>query len=405
MKRVLKENSGLLESFDASKILELVHQQQLVEKVVEGLVPSPSDATKSSVSSCSSKSKGHKSYTIPAGTPSYKPTPIEVLKKAKPTTSKVESYIPTDKSTKSTASSGLYQPSRVQSTHKQDAFVPSGMVPEVSYFPSTKDSNNTHNDCYKPPSNLTYNIVNYEPTSKELSTTEPSYSPSCTGLIMDVDYSPSPALQVEPTYSPVESSSQMEVDYQPSAIGSCTLSPEKYLELFENTDEEGGKETKKEKCSRKSSKEEEEKRRKEKERLRRKEKEKRSSKSKSSNHKHSDDKSSSSSFKRSSKSKSSSSSSHEKSKVKAGLDSDSDVDDECYRIFQVRHVLLVYLRSNSDYFSTLFRNINRAKIKAIFQRNENPRNYLLPQWKIPSFLSRSSALLMWLAQHLQDQSQ
>ena len=98
VKRVLKENEQLLGNFDASKIMELVGQQKLVEKVVEHLTPSSNgilkdspkdpagdplkdgskDPGKNEVNSTYSKTKGHKTYTIPAGTPAYTPTPLAV---------------------------------------------------------------------------------------------------------------------------------------------------------------------------------------------------------------------------------------------------------------------------------------------------------------------------------------
>nr|CAG4641478.1 EOG090X01LQ [Eurycercus lamellatus] len=346
VKRVLKDSGHLLEGFDASKIMELVGQQKLVEKVVQGLAPEikKPDSNKSA--------KGHhKTYTIPVGTPAYTPTPLAVLKKTKPV--KVENYVPADSSNKSTTT---YKPSRV--TAKPDTYTPSGLstAPDVNYTPSSRDSDNIINDRYTPPSSSDCDLADYQPTSKEFNSMEPSYSPSCSTTVQGVDYSPSciTMLTAEPTYSPAQSHSTAEVvvaDYTPSS-----LSPEKYLELFENgssgnteassPEKKAAKTESSSSSSRKRSKEDEEKRRKEKERLRRKEKEKEkstsSSSSSSSKTKHSSSKKSSSSSSSSSSKKSkysetkssSSSSKNGKSKIEEDPGSDSDVDEECYRIFQ-----------------------------------------------------------------------
>jgi len=330
VKQVLKENSHLLENFDASKIMELVGKQNLVEKVVQGFAPEPTkcDAT-------SQKNKGSKSYNIPVGTPAYTPTPLAVLKSSKPSSSKDESYTPTDGSTK--ASHATYNPSK--STPKQDVYTPSGpkLPLDVNYTPSKRASDNITNDRYTPPSNLECDYADYQPTSKVFDILEASYSPSCDAPGVGVNYQPSTitSLVREPTYSPVQSVNQTSVEYTPSSINSFTMSPEKYLEdLFENPGENSEKNVPADSSSRKRSKEDEEKKRKEKERLRQKEKKREREKT---------EKSSSSSKKSSSSSSSTrneSKSSHKQDKVKSktsrvDMDLDSDVDEECYRIFQV----------------------------------------------------------------------
>lgn len=177
VKRVLQENGQLLRNFDASQIMELVGQQKLVEKVVEHLNPPANESpTKTETeSSAHSKTKSHKVYTIPAGTPAYTPTPLAVLKRTKPIGSKDDNYVPSSSESKCTVT---YQPSKFKNS-RLDEYSPSplDMAPDVNYTPSSRDSNNIINDQYTPPSN-TYSDVDYQPTDKALSSTEPSYTPS-----------------------------------------------------------------------------------------------------------------------------------------------------------------------------------------------------------------------------------
>ena len=407
VKRVLKENGQLLENFDASKIMELVGQQKLVEKVVEHLAPPVSPKKiEGNPRESSHKSKSHKTYNIPVGTPAYTPTPIAVLKKGIAIPSKVENYEPTKSSSgrvatykpsskvaskseetytpstlestsvpsrvdnyvprnSSTSSTIVYKPSKVISKTEEGYTPPSTIenTPDVNYTPSSRDSDNIISDRYTPPSNLNCD-VDYQPTTRELSSVEPSYSPSCSTFESGIaDYSPSSisTLSTEPSYSPAPTSSSVsfEVDYTPSSLtGSQQLTPEKYLELFEAAEEASDTESKKK--HRKTKEEERKKREKEKERerererRRRKEKEREKEKKKSSRSssdqdskaKHSSSKKSSSSSPRKSKSsdvkssesKKSESKSHESksSKNEVEMDSESDVDEECYRIFKVR---------------------------------------------------------------------
>ena len=376
-----------MENFDASKIMELVGQQKLVEKVVEHLAPVPNP--KKPEGNSSHRSKSHKTYNIPVGTPAYTPTPISVLKKSQTLPSKVENYEPSKPSStgrvatykpSSKVSSKIleesYTPSTLESTQSRvvDNYVPSNSsnnstatykpskvvvkseegytpstlenTPDVNYTPSSRDSDNVISDRYTPPSSLNCD-VDYQPTTRELSSVEPSYSPSCSKFESgSVDYSPSSisTLTTEPSYSPAPASNTpVEVDYTPS---SKTLTPEKYLELFEIGDAEEAatkKKHAKDEERRRREKEKEREREKEKRRRKEKEKEKKSSSSKSSDQdsksKRSSNKHSSSSGSSSKKSKSSESKSHESSKSsknEAEMESDSDVDDECYRIFKVK---------------------------------------------------------------------
>lgn len=406
VKRVLKENGQLLENFDASKIMELVGQQKLVEKVVEHLAPPVSPKkVEGNPRESSHKSKSHKSYNIPVGTPAYTPTPIAVLKKGITTPSKVENYEPTKPSSgrvatykpsskvaakseetytpstlestsvpsrvdnyvprnSSTSSTATYKPSKVVSIKTEEGYTPPSTLentPDVNYTPSSRDSDNIISDRYTPPSNLNCD-VDYQPTTRELSSVEPSYSPSCSTFESGIaDYSPSSisTLSTEPSYSPAPTSSSVsfEVDYTPSSLASGQqLTPEKYLELFEDAEEASESESKKkhrktkEEERRKREKEKERerekerRRRKEKEREREKEKKKSSrsssdqdSKSKHSSNKKSGSSSSSPKKSKSSESKKSESKSEESksSKHDVEMESDSDVDEECYRIFKV----------------------------------------------------------------------
>lgn len=400
VKRVLKENGQLLENFDASKIMELVGQQKLVEKVVEHLAPATSP--KKPEGNSSHRSKSHKIYNIPVGTPAYTPTPIAVLKKGISTPSKVENYEPTNSSagrvapykpckvSSSSKSEESYTPSSLgsSSTHQsrvdnyvptnssntstatykpskvvvksEEGYTPSTLenTPDVNYTPSSRDSDNVISDRYTPPSSLNCD-VDYQPTTREFSSVEPSYSPSCSTFESGmVDYSPSSisTLTTEPSYSPAPASNlSMQVDYTPSSLaGGQQLTPEKYLELFETgegdetteTIETASKKFKsdkdEERRKREKEKERERRRRKEKEREREKRKSGSSrssdqdSKSKRSSNKHSSS-SSSSKKSRSSDSKSSESKSESKSykNETTEMESDSDVDEECYRIFKV----------------------------------------------------------------------
>lgn len=405
VKRVLKENGQLLENFDASKIMELVGQQKLVEKVVENLAP-PSSPKKIDGNSkeSSHKSKNHKIYNIPVGTPAYTPTPIAVLKKTMTIPSKVENYEPSKSSTtgcvatykpsskvaskseetyvptalestsipsrvdnyvprnSSTSSTATYKPSKRVSKSEEGYTPPSTLenMPDVNYTPSSRDSDNIISDRYTPPSNLDCD-VDYQPTTRELISVEPSYSPSCSTFESGIaDYSPSSisTLSTEPSYSPAPTSGSvsLEVDYTPSSLTSSQqLTPEKYLELFEDGEQPSEAEEKK---KHKSSKEEdrrkrekEKERERERERRRRKEKERerekkksRSSSDQDSKSKHSSSKKSSSSSPRKSKSSDVKSSDSQKSESKSyeskssknevEMESDSDVDEECYRIFK-----------------------------------------------------------------------
>nr|CAG4650757.1 EOG090X01LQ [Simocephalus serrulatus] len=400
VKRVLKENGQLLENFDASKIMELVGQQKLVEKVVEHLAPATSP--KKLEGNSSHRSKSHKIYNIPVGTPAYTPTPIAVLKKGIPTPSKVENYEPTNSSagrvapykpckvSSSSKSEESYTPSSIgsSSTHQsrvdnyvptnssntstatykpskvvmksEEGYTPSTLenTPDVNYTPSSRDSDNVISDRYTPPSSLNCD-VDYQPTTREFSSVEPSYSPSCSTFESGmVDYSPSSisTLVAEPSYSPAPASSNvpMQVDYTPSSLAGGQqqqLTPEKYLELFETgegdepveTNEAASKKAKSEKDEerrkREKEKERERRRRKEKEREREKRKSGSSrssdqdSQSKRSSNKHSSS-SSSSKKSRSSESKSKSSESKSYKNETTEMESDSDVDEECYRIFK-----------------------------------------------------------------------
>lgn len=408
VKRVLKENGQLLENFDASKIMELVGQQKLVEKVVEHLAP-PSSPKKTDGNSkeSSHKSKSHKIYNIPVGTPAYTPTPIAVLKKSMTIPSKVENYEPSKPSTgcvatykpsskvaskseetyipsslestsvpsrvdnyvprnSSTSSTATYKPSKVVSRSEEGYTPPSTLenMPDVNYTPSSRDSDNIISDRYTPPSNLDCD-VDYQPTIRELVSVEPSYSPSCSTFESVIaDYSPSSisTLSTEPSYSPAPTSSSLsfEVDYTPSSLtGGQQLTPEKYLELFEDGEQASEAEAKKKQRSNKEEdrrKREKEKER-ERERRRRKEKEREREKKKSRSSSDQDSKSKQSSSKKSGsssprKSKSSDVKSSESiksqsksyesksSKNEVEMESDSDVDEECYRIFKVS---LVYI--------------------------------------------------------------
>ena len=176
VKRVLNENGQLLRNFDASKIMELVGQQKLVEKVVEHLAPPSSGSQlKSETEASNLKAKSHKVYTIPVGTPAYTPTPLAVLKRTKPVGSKDDNYVPSSSESKCTAT---YQPSKFKSS-QVDEYSPSplDLAPDVNYTPSSRDLNNIINDQYTPLSN-TLSDVDYQPTDKALSSTEPSYTPS-----------------------------------------------------------------------------------------------------------------------------------------------------------------------------------------------------------------------------------
>lgn len=369
VKRVLQENEQLLRNFDASKIMELVGQQKLLEKVVEHLAPVPNESQSKTETEASSHSKvkGHKLYTIPAGTPAYTPTPLAVLKRTKPVGSKNDNYVPSSSESKCIAT---YQPSKFISNRVDEySPSPSDLTPDVNYTPSSRDSNNIINDQYTPSSN-THSDIDYQPTDKALSSTEPSYTPSFSVSAevaqiengLQVDYSPSSitTLTKEPGYTPAPSSQPQQASYTPSSL--CILggeedpiSPEKYLAMLESeiasTDSERLKPASKESSHSKDkrrSKEEDEKRRKEKERSRRKEKERRDRKSDSSDKKRKEERSSSKSSESQHKCKSSSSkessrsrssSSHSKSKSKSdrshvNRELGSDVDEECYRIFQ-----------------------------------------------------------------------
>lgn len=242
VKRVLKENQDLLSNVDATKIMELVGQQKLVEKVVQNL-PLATNSGKQPVSVPNNlKAKGHKLYTIPAGIPAYTPTPISVLKKTKPHGSKVESYVPARASSQANIS---YEPSKVSSRVEESYKLPN-TLPDVNYTPSCRDSDNViwgKSQEYTP-SMSSGCVVDYQPTSKALSSGEPSYSPAnCSGG-SGVDYSPSSitTLMSEPTYSPVVSKKHLKVEYTPSSLLGkeqvySPLSPERYLAMLENAEE------------------------------------------------------------------------------------------------------------------------------------------------------------------------
>lgn len=421
VKRVLKENGQLLENFDASKIMELVGQQKLVEKVVEHLAPASSP--KKPDVNVSQKSKNHKIYNIPLGTPAYTPTPIAVLKKGVPVQSKVENYEPsshssvgrvaqydpskvvpklddsytpsslsskpsqskTDSNTyvptnSSTVSTAVYKPSKA-GMKSEEGYTPSTLenTPDVNYTPSSRNSDNVISDRYTPPSSLNCD-VDYQPTTRELSSVEPSYSPSCsTQEPHTIDYSPSSisTLTSEPSYSPAPANSvSLDVDYTPSSLSSGQqLTPEKYLALFEAGEDAAASETEAKKKSRSDKEEERRRREKDKERRRRKEKERqrerekrKSGSSRSSDQDSKDSKSKRSSSKhgsssrskksRSSDTKSSPSKSYESksSKNETEMETDSDVDEECYRIFKVIFITisLVYIHDYKfDWFNTI----------------------------------------------------
>merc|ERR1712071_618494 len=285
-----KENEQLLGNFDASKIMELVGQQKLVEKVVEHLTPSSNgilkdspkdpagdplkdgskDPGKNEVNSTYSKTKGHKTYTIPAGTPAYTPTPLAVLKRTKPVGSKDDGFIPSNPVSKSTTAT--YKPSKPsKNNHKNrvDEYSPSlsDLAPDINYTPSSRDSNNIIRDQYTPPSNYSNSNINvdYQPTNKALSSIEPSYMP--VGNCTEVEYSPSSigTLTTEPGYSPAPSSHQPQLaNYTPSSFtikgDECEdpISPETYLAMLEVEEVAPSK-----KSSRQRDEEREEKRRKE----------------------------------------------------------------------------------------------------------------------------------------------
>nr|CAG4646056.1 EOG090X01LQ [Macrothrix elegans] len=372
VKRVLKENRQLLENFDASKVIELVGQQKLVEKVVESLAPPVVQSPKkpeATVNNQQHKSKGHKTYNIPVGTPAYTPTPISLLNKTKPTVSKVENYVP---KTSSSCSTATYKPSKVlPKSDSEETYTPSSTdsTSEIKYTPSSKTTDTpTSNDRYTPPSSSDCEF-DYRPSTRELVSSEPSYSPSCSNLDQRViDYSPSTisSLTTEPSYTPAQTSNPIEVDYTPSSLGSShQLSPEKYLELFEADEPEPPKKPKsdqedeeKKKKERERDKERERRRRREKEKKRQKEKEREKDREKGSSSKSSDSDSkskrsgsssnsskhrSSSSSKKSKHSDSTPSKSKERYESKSSeatlhalteMDSESDVDEECYRIFK-----------------------------------------------------------------------
>nr|CAG4649957.1 EOG090X01LQ [Sida crystallina] len=252
VKKLLRENEQLLENVDAAKIMEFVGQQTLVQKVVENLSPLQKmvNQHQNSVTS-QSKTKAHKIYSIPVGTPAYTPTPLAVLKKSKPTASKTESYVPSTFSKPSISVS--YEPTSKVSAKKEETYTPSinsTTAPTlVDYTPSSRDSDNIIYDQYTPPSSTNCNY-DYQPTNRELSSTEPSYSPSCTTKPVScvIDYSPSNISTLpgsEPTYSPAENGTTNKIEYTPSSCNrtavkeiSSPLSPEKYLAMLEVGKEE-----------------------------------------------------------------------------------------------------------------------------------------------------------------------
>ena len=378
VKRVLKENGDLLGNVDAAKIMELVGQQKIVQKVVENMSPLQNTATKPqddcSSQNQSTKTKGHKVYSIPAGVPAYTPTPLAVLKKSKPSGSqKVENYVP---STSKTSSSASYEPSKV-TARQSEPYSPSvnprtANITHYDYKPTVRNENNVIRDCYTPPSNTNCD-VDYHPTNRELSSTEPSYSPSCTTPGSGIDYSPSSIsmLKSEPTYSPAPKAGTIQVDYTPSSCTVSTegasdsmLSPERYLAMLEadKEDQPATKETSAKRSSSSKSKHKDREREKERDRDRDRDKNREKDRVKDKTRRSSRDEKDSKSRHRdrekkerddhrrrekereeekSSKRKErSSDSSPSKSRVPATYpmeaeDSESDVDEECYRIFQV----------------------------------------------------------------------
>ncbi len=356
VKRVLKENEELLGNVDAAKILEMVGQQQLVQKVVGNLAPvqNLTDVQQNhSLQTQQAKMKAHKIYSIPAGVPAYTPTPLAVLKKSKPDGVKAENYVPSNNSilTNSTTS---YEPSKVsfkyEETYKPCTSSTSSNPAKVDYQPSSRDADNIIRDQYTPASNLDCS-VDYQPTNRELSSSEPSYSPMCTSK-SGVKYSPSNITQLssEPAYSPFQKSDTVQVSYTPSNVAT-PLSPEKYLAMLETEKEEiPNKEDKKnikekssstKRSSSSSHRHKESKSRtgrsdndssksrnrgKDGKEKKHRDERKRSDKDKPKEH-HSSSKRKDSSLPSASKSRSS---------VLESEESDSDVDEECYRIFQAR---------------------------------------------------------------------
>lgn len=426
VKRVLKENGQLLESFDASKIMELVGQQKLVEKVVEHLAPVPSP--KKPEGNSNPRSKSHKTYNIPVGIPAYTPTPISVLKKNM-TPSKVENYEPTKSSTvhnvatykpsskviqkceesytpstvenrsvkldnyePTNSSSNLiatYNPSSKVAQSSEESYTPSTLenTPDVNYTPSSRESNNITSDRYTPPSNLNCD-VDYQPTNRELSSVEPSYSPSCSTESGIVDYSPSSisTLTSEPSYSPSPANSvATDIAYTPSSLTSGQqLSPEKYLELFEAGDEEEVNDAHK---KHKSDKDKEDKRKRDKERekdrerRRRKEKEKEKEREKEKR-RHGSSRSSDSDSKSKRSSKHSSSSSSKKSKSSSSKSSESKSESKSRESKSSKNE--VEMESDSDVDEECYRIF---KVKYISSFSKIKKNTIFP------LISRSINLL------------
>lgn len=262
VKRVLKENGQLLESLDASKIMELVGQHKLVEKVVENLVPAQA-LKKPEPSSSNGKNKAHKTYTVPKGIPAYTPTPIAVLKQSKHDTPKpVASYTPSSISGSSGVSSAPVKSSRIPEGYdptsnikkpsSSNTYEPSAksQVP-VSYCPSkvsasynpssiTKDTKKSDSGAdfegYLPsgtkytPEGLSKSSLTYEP-SKVSYKAEETYTPSTQEKVSNVEYTPS-SKKDDPSNDIYTPSSNVDygVDYKPTAkeFSSCEPSYSPY---------------------------------------------------------------------------------------------------------------------------------------------------------------------------------
>lgn len=239
--KVLRENGQLLENFDASKIMELVGQQKLVEKAVEQLNPV---LQKPEPTAPTSRNKNHKSYSIPEGTPAYTPTPIAVLKKkVHSVPAKVENYVPTDSSGKKPPTVIDYKPSKVSPVKSiADTYCPSGYStkPSVDYTPSIKGTSNAIDDRYTPPttpadgslSSKAPVVVDYKPSKvSPIKSTADSYFPSGYSGKPDVDYTPSSRdanYLIDDRYTPPSINSDTSLDpvsYEPTTCEFSSSEP------------------------------------------------------------------------------------------------------------------------------------------------------------------------------------